>query len=159
MSEHFGSVARSGPLLASAATLLFATTCAAQGESYETARSRWDRASLDTYEYGYQKYCECHPETPPETIVTVRDGEVVGVRHRPVGSSSEVEAQARNLEFYWTIAGLFELLASALSRGAQVRADFDATLGHPTSIWIDYDHDFIGDELDLRITRVDLIER
>jgi hypothetical protein len=138
--------------------LSFATLAVAQDDSFETARALWNRTAVETYEYGYQKYCECHPETPPETIVTVRNREVVAVRHRSAGYATEVAAEVRNLEFYWTIDGLFELLETAVRRGAQVRSAFDATLGHPTSIWIDYDRDFIGDELDLRITRIDPLD-
>ena len=29
------------------------------------ARARWQSAAIATYEYGYQKYCDCHRESPP----------------------------------------------------------------------------------------------
>jgi hypothetical protein len=138
---------------------LSAGACLAQDASLEAGRSRWQTAAMTSYEYGYQKYCDCHPESPPETVVTVRDGEVVGVRHRPVNYSEEVPAEDRNLEFYWTVDGLFVLVESALRRGAQVRVDYHDTLGYPTQIYIDYDLDFIGDELDLRLTRVAAVDR
>jgi hypothetical protein len=133
---------------------VIALPCVAQEEALATGRDRWRAAGLADYEYGYQKFCECHPESPPETVVTVRAREVVAVRHRPQNSSAETPAEARNLQFYWTVDGLFTLLESALGRGAQVRAQYDGTLGYPTQIYIDYDGNFIGDELDLRITRV-----
>jgi hypothetical protein len=133
---------------------VIALPCVAQEEALATGRDRWQAAGLADYEYGYQKFCECHPESPPETFVTVRAREVVAVRHRPQNSSAETPAEARNLQFYWTVDGLFALLESALGRGAQVRAQYDGTLGYPTQIYIDYDGNFIGDELDLRITRV-----
>jgi len=118
------------------------------------ARARWQAAALDGYEYGYHKYCECHRESPPETVVTVRDAAVTGVRHRPAGGTTEVPAADKNFEYYWTVDGLFGLIASALERGVQVRAVYDAALGYPREIYIDYDADFIGDELDLRLTSV-----
>jgi hypothetical protein len=118
------------------------------------ARARWQGAALGRYEYGYHKFCECHRESPPETIVTVRDGSVVGVRHRPAGSDAEVPAADKNLEYYWTMEGLFALIASAQARGVQVRASYDAGLGYPREVYIDYDADFIGDELDVRLTAV-----
>ena len=58
-------------------------------------------------------------------------------------------AADKNFEYYWTVDGLFGLIASALERGVQVRAQYDAALGYPREIYIDYDADFIGDELDL----------
>jgi hypothetical protein len=115
----------------------------------DTGRALWRKAGLQSYEYGYHKFCECHPETPPETVVSVRDGAVVAVRHRPANSTVEVPAEQKNLEFYWTMDGLFALVASALERGVQVRVAYDVTLGFPRQIYIDYDADFIGDELDL----------
>jgi hypothetical protein len=65
-----------------------------------------------------------------------------------------VPAADKNFDYYWTVDGLFRLLASAQDRGVTVRAVYDATLGFPREIYIDYDADFIGDELDLRLTAV-----
>lgn len=120
----------------------------------DAARGRWQSASLGSYEYGYHKFCECHRESPPETTVTVRAGTVTGVRHRPSGSTTDVPAADKNFEYYWTVDGLFGAIASALERGVQVRAVYDAELGFPRELYIDYDADFIGDELDLRLTGV-----
>jgi uncharacterized protein DUF6174 len=116
------------------------------------ARARWQAAALTSYEYGYQKYCDCHRDNPPETVITVRGGSVAGVRHRPAGTTTEVPG--RNPEYYWTVDGLFELIAAAQARGVQVRAAYDADLGFPREIYIDYDSNLIGDELDVRLTGV-----
>jgi hypothetical protein len=139
---------------AGAALLTAAASAGAADAEWQAARDRWLAADLAAYEYGYQKYCECHREAPPETLVTVRSGEVIAVRHRPQGTDVEVPAEARNLEFYWTVDGLFALLQSALERGVEVRAQYHESLGYPTQLYIDYDSEFIGDELDLRLTRV-----
>ena len=120
----------------------------------DAARARWKSAAIANYEYGYNKYCDCHRESPPETVVTVRGGTVTGVRHRPVGTTVEVPAADKNLQYYWTVDGLFELIAAAQARGVQVRAAYDAELGFPREIYIDYDAKLIGDELDLRMTGV-----
>jgi len=127
---------------------------AAADADLDTARSRWRTAAAAEYEYGYHKFCECHRESPPETIVTVRDGRVVGVRHRPAGSTNEVPAADKNLEYYWTVDGLFDLIASAQERRVEVRAAYDGVLGFPREVFIDYDPELIGDELDLRLTNV-----
>jgi hypothetical protein len=137
-----------------AALLLVLPGVARADANLDAARALWSKAGLQSYEYGYHKFCECHPETPPETVVSIRNGTVVGVRHRPVNSTVEVPAEQKNLEFYWTMDGLFTLVASALERGVQVRVAYDATLGFPRELYIDYDADFIGDELDLRLTTV-----
>jgi uncharacterized protein DUF6174 len=118
----------------------------------DAARARWKSAAIASYEYGYNKYCDCHRESPPVTTVTVRSGTVTSVRHRPAGSTTEVPG--RNPEYYWTVDGLFDLIASAEVRGVQVRATYDAELGFPREIYIDYDTKLIGDELDLRMTGI-----
>jgi hypothetical protein len=144
--RRVGAVAVFGAL---ATVALLAT---AQPADLAAARALWRAAALTNYEYGYRKYCECHPDSPPETVVTVRGGEPVGVRHRPAGSTNEVPG--RNPEVYWTIDGLFDVIDSAQRRGATVRASYDARLGFPAEVYIDYDADFIGDELDVRVTTV-----
>jgi hypothetical protein len=125
----------------------------------DAARAKWRAAKLENYEYGYHKFCECHRDSPPETVVSVHDGKVVNVRHRPVGSTAEVPAAAKNFEFYWTIDGLFELIAAVEARKAEVRVQYDATLGYPTELYIDYDKNLIGDELDMRLTAVTPLPR
>ena len=140
--------------LAAATSVALAALPAAADAELDGARERWRTAAAAQYEYGYHKFCECHRESPPETIVTVRGGRVVGVRHRPVGSTNEVPAADKNLEYYWTVDGLFDLIASAEERGVEVRAAYDRELGFPREVYIDYDPDFIGDELDLRLTGV-----
>ena len=137
-----------------AATAVLVTVAASADAELDTARARWQSAALASYEYGYHKFCECHRESPPETVVTVRGDSVTGVRHRPVGGAVEVPAAEKTFEYYWTVDGLFALVASALERGVQVRAAYDAELGFPREIYIDYDSNLIGDELDLRLTRV-----
>jgi hypothetical protein len=137
-----------------AACVLLVPGLASADASLDAGRALWRKAALQAYEYGYYKFCECHPAKPPETVVSVREGAVVRVRHRPADSTVEVPAEPKNLEFYWTVDGLFALLQSAFDRGVQVRATYDATLGFPREIYIDYDADFIGDELDVRLTAV-----
>lgn len=137
-----------------AAFAMLAAPAAFADAELDAARARWQQAALVSYEYGYHKYCECHRESPPETTVTVRGNDVTNVRHRPAGSTTDVPAADKNFDYYWTVEGLFGVIASALERGVQVRAVYDAELGFPQEIYIDYDTEFIGDELDLRLTGV-----
>jgi hypothetical protein len=149
---------RAAPHAAVVAVLVAVAPQALADAQLDGARARWQSAALASYEYGYHKFCECHRESPPETVVTVRGGSVTGVRHRPVGGASEVPAAEKNFEYYWTVDGLFALIASAQERGVQVRAAYDAELGFPREIYIDYDSNLIGDELDLRLTGVNRLD-
>ena len=146
-------------LLRFAAAACVALAAAAEPSDLAAARNVWRHAALTDYEYGYRKYCACHPDSPPETIVTVRGGTVVGVRHRPVDSTNEVPARAGSLQYYWTIDELFDLIGSAKARGAAVQASYDRERGFPTEIHIDYDKNAIGDELDIVLTTVTPLAR
>ena len=117
------------------------------------ARAQWQEAAVSDYLYGFNKFCECHRETPPETLVEVREDVVTDVRHVMVRTGDTVAAASDNFELYWTVDDLFGLLERALQREAVVRADFDPQFGVPRSIYVDYLPDMIGDELDVRITR------
>jgi len=143
-----------------AAWLVAALAASASADAaLDAARAKWRAVKLGSYEYGYHKFCECHRDSPPETVVSVRDGKVVNVRHRPVGSTIEVPAAEKNFEYYWTVDGLFELIAAAQMRHVEVRAQYDSTVGYPTEIYIDYDSNLIGDELDLKLTGVTPLPR
>jgi hypothetical protein len=127
----------------------------AQQPDVQVARARWEAAALETYTYGYNKFCVCHRDAPPETVVTVSNGAVTEVHHMHADSAREVPARDGSLDLYWTIEDLFSLIESAMMRNAGVRARFDDELGYPTALFIDYDATLIGDEIDLRLTRLD----
>ena len=151
-----------GCVTAAACGVLLSTPAGAEDAAESAAlrehRLIWSAVAIDDYEYGYNKYCECHREAPPETLVTVRDGEVVRVRHVHADTETVIEAEQRNFEWYWTVDGLFDLVATALEREVEVRADYDPTLGYPTRVFIDYDPNLIGEELDVRLTRLERLE-
>jgi hypothetical protein len=145
-------------IVLSLAALAAWTSAAGQGEEELSAqRERWTANAGDgSYRYGYRKYCDCNRETPPETVVTVERGAITRVYHLHTDSEREVPAREGSLDLYWTIDGLFDLVATALESEATVRVRYDAELGYPTLIYVDYDPGFVGDELDLRLTRLEL---
>jgi hypothetical protein len=157
VTTKLGSYARFATLAACAiaAAAQAPQTGAAAVDELRASWARWKGANLASYEYGYNKYCDCHRDTPPETVVVVTDGAVERVYHLYAGSVSEVPARAGSTDLYWTIEDLFRLIEGALERNATVRARYDATLGYPTAVFVDYDADFIGDEVDVRLTRLD----
>lgn len=145
--------------LVAAGACAWALGAAAQDGELQQHWARWRTEGPASYVYGYNKYCDCHPTDPPETVVTVANGAVTRVYHLHADSAREVPAREGSLDLYWTIEDLFELLESAFQRGAVVRARYDDALGYPLSLFIDYDSDLVGDEVDLRITRFEPLER
>ena len=131
MAIRPGFIVRALSLALASAALLVAFTAAAQQPELAAGRNAWRAAALGDYEYGYRKFCECHPDSPPETVVTVRGGKVVGVRHRPVGFDERGAGRAAQSAVLLDRGRLFELVDAALARGATVRASYDAKLGYP----------------------------
>lgn len=116
----------------------------------ETARAVWLAAQDGNYRFRYQKYCDCDRNEPKITVVTVANGQIGGVHHLFADSDREVPAREGSLSEYWTMEDLFQKLAAAYARDATVRVQFDDRYGYPSSIYIDYLPDMVGEETDLR---------
>jgi hypothetical protein len=116
----------------------------------ESARALWASAQDGNYRFRYQKYCDCNRSEPKTTVVTINDGTVASVHHLFAGSDREVPAREDSLSEYWTVDDLFDKLVGAFASDAVVRVDYDADSGFPSTIYIDYRPELIGEEIDLR---------
>ncbi len=123
-------------------------------EILEANRAVWNAASISTYVYRYRKVCDCHRDTPADTIVAVRDGEVVDVRYERADYVSAMPVDPAEFRWFRTIADLFSLISTAEANAETVRVSYDQSLGHPSYIYIDYDHSMIGDEVELEVIAV-----
>jgi hypothetical protein len=140
---------------------LTAATGSAQSLAPEELRQReaqWESHGTAAYRSAYQKFCDCHRDEPPQTFVTVRAGAVTEVYHLHSDSPRQVPARDGSLDLYWTISDLFELLHAALESDSTSRVAFDIEQGYPTRLFIDDDADFIGEELDLRLTAFEWLD-
>lgn len=146
-----------GTLVAALTALVAAQ--AAEPPEHRESRDRWARAGIGDYEYAYNKFCECYDKAPPETVVTVRDAGVVRVYHLHADSDRQVPAREGSLDYYWTVDDLFALIEAGAERGATVRARYDDTLGYPTYVYVDYDAGLVGDEVDVRLVRFDVVSQ
>jgi hypothetical protein len=121
-------------------------------EDLSSARQRWERASISDYELRYRRVCDCHPEQTADTIVTVRHGGVTAVRYAREDYIEDIPVPAERLQWFRAVDDFFSLIETASAREALVRASFDQEYGYPATIFIDYDPDLVGDELDIRVT-------
>jgi hypothetical protein len=121
-------------------------------EALELHRAVWAEAATTSYLYAYRKFCECHRDEPPQTFVEVSGGEVVDVYHVHADSDRRVPARDGSLSLYWTIPDLFALIEAAEARDVTFRADYDAELGYPLRVYIDYDAASVGEEIDVVLT-------
>jgi Family of unknown function (DUF6174) len=141
------------PLALFAALTVGCLSVDAGAQDLAASRAAWDAAGIADYEYSYQRVCECHPNQLADTIVTVRSGRVATVRYARDDYVQEVAVAAEKVGWYRTIDDLFSLVATAQAGASVVRVTFDAQLGYPTTIYIDYLTDLVGDEVDLKVTR------
>lgn len=151
---HLRSACLSGVRGLCAAAAVAAPSALAQGLDLAAGRATWQAAGITSYEYRYRRVCECHPDRPADTIVTVEDGEVVAVRYARDDYDDDIPVAADRIRWFRTVDDLFALLETAGESAAVVRATFHAELGYPQSLYIDYVTDLVGDEVDLEITRL-----
>ena len=120
-------------------------------ERLDTGKALWQTSGISTYQYRYQKICECHRSKPSETIVSVDMGTIVGVRYDREDYLKEILVPTDRHKWFRTIGELFELVDKAYQLQAQVRVSYEPQLGYPQYIYIDYDEDLVGEEVELRI--------
>lgn len=97
-------------------------------DALEAARSLWDSAGIDTYEYTYSRACECsETEWGPNTVIVV-DGAVVGV-FGPSGAPVEASD--------YTIDELFDLSEASIRRGEPSANEYQSELGYPFLVSLD----------------------
>ncbi len=112
------------------------------------AQTQWEAAGIDTYTVYYLFACEC----PGGNIsVEVVDGVVESATFSDASADDEVLDG-----LLYPIHRMFGAIAGAIDRGAHsIDAEFHPTLGHPTSIIIDYDRDTADEELIILDIRVE----
>ncbi len=123
---------------------------AALPSGHTAARDAWDAAGLENYQYSYHKYCDCYGDSPPETLVTIESGTVADVRHKRA-SGRIVPAEPQNFGYYWSVDEMFQLIERAAEHAGTITVEYDATLGFPRRLYIDYLPARVGDEVDIRI--------
>lgn len=96
-------------------------------DALDTARAKWKAAHVFSYDMTIRRQCFCLVESlGPFTQSVVRD-KVIGVV--PDNQFSD------NLP---TVIGLFDLIQKAINdKVAALTAEYDASLGYPTTVFID----------------------
>ena len=118
-------------------------------------RRLWKKQNISNYRYTLSNSCFCIPEARGPVIIEVRNGETVSV-------TSEATGEEVNPDFFQrfdTILELFDVIRDAINRRADsLDVRYDARLGYPTNISIDYDVRIADEELFLSVTNFEVIE-
>lgn len=114
---------------------------AAEQAKLQSARRLWRSQGLSDYTYIFSRSCFCVTEYREAATVTVRGGAIVSATAVASGS-------ARDLAWYYTVDGLFDLIQTAIDEdAATLRVEYDGTRGYVRSAYIDIDQRMADEEL------------
>lgn len=138
---------------------------AAGGEGAQPPEAPHSRRSIDQPGPAIETLCFCDEETTKPVWIEVRGGQTVSMTNvdddQPVGAERE-----RALEQLRSIDKLFAMIewTGAPVPGKRSAADklevrFDATLGYPTEISIDWQAAAVDEEMGYRVTAFSSLEK
>lgn len=104
------------------------------------AQSRWERSGITRYQYTAAWQCFCMPNYIADVTVDVQDDDVLSI------TFVDITGDVPDPERYGTIDAFFARIQDAIDRdAAAITAEYDAMLGYPTRVFIDYE-EMIADE-------------
>ncbi|MDZ7970617.1 MAG: DUF6174 domain-containing protein [Nostoc sp. DedSLP03] len=108
----------------------------------------WEQANISNYSITVSNSCFCIPDARGPVVIRVRNGQ-------PISVTSVATGQPVNPEFfqkYDTIPELFNVIQDAINRKAfNLDVEYNAKLGYPTKINIDYNSQIADEEIFLTI--------
>lgn len=117
----------------------------------DAARARWADAGLDAYTMTLERICFCPPDYRGPYQVVVRNGVLASVR---------LDGATLDPDRGVTVDALFQLIEEAYEQEAEVVVvEFDAELGYPTSIGIDYSTMMADEEIAYRVSDLRAADR
>lgn len=118
-------------------------------------RNLWNKQNISNYRYTLSNSCFCLPDARGPVIIEVRNGQTTSITSVETG-------QPVNPEFfnnYNTIPKLFNLIQDAINRRAdRLDVDYNARLGYPTQISVDYSFQIADEEIYLTIENFQVIQ-
>jgi hypothetical protein len=129
---------------------------ACSGGALHSNREKWDSQAVSHYRFNLSIGCFCpYHEIMPLTI-EVKDGQVVSMTD--VNGQTVREEFRANFEEAATVERLFAIVEEAASGGAdEVKVEYDATYGFPSSISIDYIKEAMDDEISYHVLNFEVL--
>ena len=109
-------------------------------------RKLWESKAIARYQFEYRWNCFCTQDYVALVDISVQEGAIVDI--------SFVEAEFGTIKGdpdisrYYTISGLFDIIQEAIDTEAfDIDVKYDAELGYPTEVHIDYDVRIADEEM------------
>ncbi len=113
----------------------------------------WQSRAVNQYGYRLQITCFCSMDIVQPVFVEVDNNAITGVQLVETGE----ELAQSQFKFFYTIEGLFGAVQNAIDEGADsLGAMYDAQLGYPTRIIIDFSRGLADDELVLEASDLEI---
>lgn len=101
-------------------------------------RQLWKSKAIQRYHFEHRWICFCPQEYVALVDISVRDGPIVGIKFAEVEDGTTKGDP--DISRYYTISGLFDIIQEAIDTKAfDIDVKYDAELGYPTAVYIDYD--------------------
>lgn len=112
-----------------------------QRQNLAQARTRWDSKDVASYSYILELQCFCAPASELKPVlVTVNNGAVVSLQYWNENPNNRPPASASIFGPYDTVEELFELVAHAIDRDADVlQVGYNSEYGFPEAVNVDYE--------------------
>ncbi|QSJ19344.1 hypothetical protein JYQ62_11835 [Nostoc sp. UHCC 0702] len=118
-------------------------------------RDSWNDQNISNYRYTFSNSCFCIPDARGPVIIEVRNGETTSITS--VATGQAVDPQY--FQQYNTIPKLFNVIQDAINRNAySLNVRYNAPLGYPTQIDINYDAQIADEEVYLTIENFQVIQ-
>lgn len=144
--------------LAAAVGMLVIASCSSlvgPGEELVTARMKWSQHHQSSYSMTILRSCECTPQMTGPVRVIVENGQVVSRKYTHTGEA----VPAAYASWFTNVEGLFDRIAEIHAEDPdQIDVSYDATLGYPTGISVDFNKRMADDEFSLSVTDFSLLE-
>ncbi|MBD2663379.1 hypothetical protein B6N60_03261 [Richelia sinica FACHB-800] len=115
----------------------------------------WKEKDVKNYRYRLSKSCFCAPAARGPVLIVVKDGVTTSVTSEETGQAVDPEL----FKQYDSVPKLFAVIQDAIDRkAASLNVKYDAKLGYPTQINIDYDTQIADEELYLTIDKFEIIK-
>ncbi|AOY82837.1 DUF6174 domain-containing protein [Moorena producens JHB] len=114
----------------------------------EQNQERWETQKLDNYRYRLQVSCYCIGEVTNPVVVEIRNGETTSI----VAADSGKPVNRKFFNTYDSVLKLFDVVQKAIDKDYyKLDVTYDANLGYPTQIDMDFREQIADDERTLTI--------